>query len=109
MFYDERNIKLSDDEYTLWLMFFRHSGISKLQFKARLCPNLQVIELPAGTTCCSLSDSPCSFHMEYFYIVLDGVVSAEAFNGNTGKKHTFPMISGQMFPLQHIYSCTQNR
>jgi uncharacterized protein YuzB (UPF0349 family) len=100
MFFDERKIELTEDEETLWRFIYRHSGLSKLQFKKKLCPNFDVVEYKAGTHCHCKKD---------FYIILDGVVSAQAFNGNTGKKHTFPMLSGQMFPLQHIYACTQSK
>ena len=99
MLRDERNVELTDDEETLWRMIYRHSGLSKLQFKVKLCPHFTVVDAKAGE----------DLDMSYFYILLDGVISAEAFNGNTGKKHVFPMCSGQAFPLQHIYACTQSR
>mmetsp|Transcript_11315 Transcript_11315/g.18207 ORF Transcript_11315/g.18207 Transcript_11315/m.18207 type:complete len:407 (-) Transcript_11315:67-1287(-) len=99
MLRDERNIELTEDEETLWRMIYRHSGLSKLQFKVKLCPHVEVVNCKAGE----------ELDMAYFYIILDGVIGAEAFNGNTGQKHVFPMCSGQAFPLQHIYACTQSR
>jgi hypothetical protein len=99
MFHDERNIELDDDHEALWRFIYRHSGLSKLQFKTKLCPHVNVIDVKPGQ----------ELDMKCFYIILDGVVAAEAFNGNTGRKHTFPLLSGQTFPLQHIYACTQSR
>ena len=100
MLHDERHIELTEDDDALWRFIYRHSGLSKLKYITKLAPGIKMVQFKAGERINTKG---------IFYIILDGVICAETYNGNTGRKHTFPMLSGQMLPLQHIYCCTQSK
>jgi hypothetical protein len=42
------------------------------------------------------------FVEEKFFIILEGVVGADVKVVGSGERYSFPMISGQMFPLQYM-------
>lgn len=96
IFYDERHIELTEDEEPLWRYLYRQSGLSKAKFKTFICPTLELVEYDAGQQI-PLDDK--------FFIVLDGICHAEAehFSISTTQRSIFvPIVSGQMFPLQHM-------
>lgn len=93
IFYDERKIELTEEQEALWRYIYRHSGLSKVQFHRLLCPHVELVEFRKG--------DPIAVTGKFF-IVLDGVVAADANQVGTMKKHSIPITSGEMFPLQYM-------
>ncbi len=91
--YDERQIELTEEQEALWRFIYRHSGLSKAQFQTMLCPHVELVEFEKGDSI------PVTGK---FYIVLDGVVAADANQVGTMKTHSMPIVSGEMFPLQYM-------
>jgi Popeye protein conserved region len=91
--YDERKVELTDDQEALWRYIYRHSGLSRVQFQAILCPHVELVEFRRGDRI-PVNDK--------FFIVLDGVVAAHVNQVGTRKTHFIPIVSGQMFPLHFM-------
>jgi hypothetical protein len=96
MYYDERRIEsLTDDQEKLWRYIYRHSGLSKAQFKHLIVPTLKLLTFEEGESI------PI---MDNFYVILDGVIKADvAHLETTDVIHKIKMFSGEMFPLVHMY------
>lgn len=96
LYWDERHIDLETPEQEmLWRFFYRHSGLSKAQFRALLLPHLQLHQFAQGDVI------SCS---QQLYILLDGLVVCDIVHRNhPSKTHKIRLASGDMFPLLHIY------
>jgi len=97
---DERPITLTDDQEKLWRYIYRHSGLSRLLFFNLIVPTLKLITFEQG------EDIPVADH---FYIILEGMVTAETVHDETGTKAKMKIFSGEMFPVAHIYNNYMNR
>lgn len=91
LIYDERDVKLTEDEETLWRMFYRHSGLSKLLFKSLLAPCMLVINYIPG----EILETD-----RYFYIILDGVVDASIVHNVNEPRSQVVLCSGAAFSLK---------
>ena len=95
MYMDERPVKLlSGDHARLWRFFYRHSGLSKGQFKSLIAPTLELVSFEKGTEIRDLK--------EYFYIVLRGAVDLEIVHSETGHSEKATAYSSDMFPVSHL-------
>ena len=93
MLCDERKVALTEEQLPLWRYIYRHSGLSKVQFQTMLCPHVELVEFRQGDPILVTGK---------FFIVLDGIVAAEANHVGTMKKHSINIVSGEMFPLQYM-------
>ena len=95
-FHDERMISFeTEEEEMLWRFFYRHTGLSKSQFKSSISPVLELKSYHKGERI------PCSEHL---YLILEGTVTADTFNLEKSTKSKIQMNSGEIFPLAHMYS-----
>jgi hypothetical protein len=94
MYYDERHIPLTEEQEALWRYVYRHSGLSKAQFKSLIAPELKLQMFERGEAI------PTADH---FYVIFDGIVGAHVKHLGSGVKREIRMFSGEMFPLEHLY------
>jgi hypothetical protein len=97
MYYDERRIEaLTDDQEKLWRYIYRHSGLSKAQFKHLIVPTLKLLTFEEGESIPILDN---------FYVILDGMIKADVAHLETpdATHAKVKMFSGAMFPLVHMY------
>ena len=118
IFYDERHVELTTDQEgaPLWRYIYRQSGLSKEKFKKFILPTLELVEYEPG------QEIPLEGR---FFIVLEGVCHAEAEHlsmsttsvsvpeqqhlqnqeqeqNQRSQSIRISIVSGQMFPLQHM-------
>jgi hypothetical protein len=93
--YDERHIELPSEEHEmLWRYFYRHSGLSRVQFEALILPHLKLVVFSEGESI------PCK---DNFYMILDGTVVCNIYHESApGQPQRLRLASGDMFPLRHI-------
>lgn len=94
---DERPVlDLTDDEEALWRMFYRCGGLSKKIFHDKILPNVQVVDVKAG------SIIPTN---KYFYILYKGSIRVTVTSGTPGCPCTvreYIDTSGQVFDLKDM-------
>lgn len=93
MYYDEREINLTEEEAALWRYIYRQSGMSKAEFKGLICPTLQLLSFDKGDAIPTAN---------WFCIIYDGIVNAEVAH-KSGVDRKIEMYSGEMFPIEHLY------
>jgi hypothetical protein len=90
---DEREVTfISEDEASLWRMFYRTGGLSARLFKMIIAPHLEIVEFEAG------ENIPTE---NYFYIVYTGRVNLQVY-GKDDLKVERTTFSGEMFDLKYL-------
>jgi CRP-like cAMP-binding protein len=93
LFYDERNIILTDHEQALWRLFYRTGGLSKLMFQRTIAQHCTVIQFQSHETI------PTN---EWFYIILQGTVKITVVDENGTLVSSRKAQSGQMFDFRAL-------
>ena len=102
MYYDEREIHMTEEQEALWRYIYRHSGLSKAQFQYLICPTLQLQTFRKG--------SPIPTN-DWVYIVYDGIVESKVAHLTSGVVQNVEMFSGELFPIENVYMdyCSHER